>query len=117
MDENTSKLLVFLLIFIFLYGVFAAGFIHVLEGGGEPDPGTGPTPPEPSDPPACEWWDLICQAENLVSTLAYVGTIAGYLLGLGTGFTTYGVPTPLSWILAAIFWILVAAIVMLLVRG
>ena len=115
MDKNTSSLLVFLLIFIFLYGVFASGFLHVFTSSGVPD--TGVTPPEPAPPPECEWWDLVCQAETLVSTLQYVGTIATYLVGLGTGFSTYGVPAPLSWILASIFWILIAAIVMLLVRG
>jgi len=104
-DENTSSLLVYLLIFIFLYGVFAGGMLHVFSGVAEPT--SGDTPPEPAGP---TWWDP-------TGILGYLGTIVTYLVGLGTGFSTFGVPPPLSWILTALFWILVAAIVLLLARG
>ena len=104
-DSNTSSLLVFLMIFLFIYSLIGGGMMYVFSTGyDEPDSTNTNLPPEPSGD---AWWD----------TLGYIGTLATFLIGIATGFSTYGVPSPLNWIFSGVFWVVVAAVVALMVRG
>ena len=94
----TGRLLVFLAIFIFLYAILAGGMIYVFAEGSEPV--STNTPPEPSG----NWWEQ----------LGFVYTMFTWFIGLSTGWSNYGMPSPMSWIFAGLFWICCACLILLI---
>jgi hypothetical protein len=87
-SSGSQKLLIFLLAFFSLSTVLNAGIQYTFANTAEPT-----------------------SMPDLSAPSGLISAIWNGFVGLFTGFSGTGLPSPLNWILSGIFWVMVVALV------